>query len=384
MNATVQGLLRRLVAVEPLEVPPGEPGITVQDERGDTRTCVPVLSVYLDLRPQTQGERPANLASRVILKQRLRQIERTFWPRGVAFDAIRADAARIEDYLDTRVSPATQGVAIFASAQHALFETFEASVPFDNQVSARAQPDLFQIARLLDDQEKAVIAVVNTHAARLFLTHRGGLRELRGLEDDPKLYHMVRGAVAMDQAHYQRHARHVREQFASEVAARIERLVDLEQAAHVVIAGDAVAIPPLRQALSPRIVQLLHEPALTIDIAAPRDAILEEIAPLLKAAEAEQDRSVVERLLEAVQSDRLGVAGLEPTRRALSTGQADTLVLAGDVTFPPETRSELIELATKTDAAIEIVEGSEPMRQLGGVGALLRYRAAEYVEPASV
>lgn len=370
----VQQMLRRLAAVEPLEVPAGEPGIVVREASGATRSRVPVLSVYLDLRPQAQGERPAVRASRVILKERLRQIEQTFWPRGVAFDAVRTDAARIEEYLDAQVSRAAQGVAIFASGPHALFETLEVDVPFDNQVSARAQPDLFQLARLLDDQETAVVAVIDTHAARLFVLHLGGLREVRGLQDDPKLYHLVRGANAMNQARYQRHARHVRAQFAAEVADRMEQLVDREHARQVVLAGETAAIGLLRQALAPRIAQLVHEPPLALDIETPRDAVLEEVVPVMREAEAEQDRAVVERLVDAVRAGTLGVAGLEPTRDALRNGQAEVLVLAGEGPVPLETRSELIELATRTDAAIEVVDSSEALQRLGGVGALLRYR----------
>jgi hypothetical protein len=367
-------LLRRLAAVEPLEVPAGEPGSVLREASGGSRTCVPVLSVYLDLRPQAQGERPALRAARVILKERLHQIEQTFWPRGVAFDAVHTDAARIEEYLDSQASPAAQGVAIFASGPHALFEALEVDVPFDSQVSARAQPDLFQLARLLDDQETAVVAVTDTHAARLFVLHLGGLREVRGLQDDPKLYHLVRGANAMNQAHYQRHARHVRTQFAAEVADRMEQLVDRERARHVVLAGEVAAIGLLRQALAPRIAQLVHEPPLALDIEAPHDAVLEEVVPVLREAQAEQDRAVVERLVDAVRAGSLGIAGLEPTRDALRNGQAETLVLAGEGLVPPETRSELIELATRTDAAIEVVDSNAALQQLGGVGALLRYQ----------
>jgi hypothetical protein len=369
MNEPVLALLRRLAAVEALDVPAGEAGVILRTGDAPVRVCVPVLSAYLDLRPQAH-------AARMILRERLRQIEHTFWPRGAAFDAVHADGAQIEQELDTEVAPATQGLAIFASAPHHLFETFQADVPFVNEVSAQAEPSLFQLARLLDDLQTAVVAVVRVNRARLFVTHRGGLREVHGLEDDPKRYHMVHGANAMNQAHYQRHAVQTRMHFADEVADRIAQLVDRERATQVILAGDAPAIPLLRQALAPRIARLVREPALALDVETSRDAVWEEIAPLLREDEAEQDRAVVERLIEAVRADSLGIAGLEPTRRALQRGQVDVLVLGRDAPFPPEARSELIELAARTDAAIEVVEADDALRHLGGVGALLRYREA--------
>jgi len=382
MQPTVHELLRRLVAVEPLEVPAGEAGIALRDERsGQTRICVPVLSAYLDLRSvaaQGGGERPAVRPGRTILRERLRQIEQTFWPRGVAYDAVHSGAAHIEEYLDTQVDLATHSIAIFASAPHNLFETLVVDAPFDTQITARALPDLFELARVLDDQETAIVALAHTNSIRLFVTHRGGLREVRGLVDDPKRYHLVHGANAMNQAHYQRHAITVQAAFAHEAAKQVERLVERTGATAVLLTGETKGVSLLRAALPPRLAGLVHKLPHSLEPDATRDVVWEDVAPLLAEVEADKDRSIVERLVDAVRAHALGVAGLAHTRRALHNGQVDVLVLAGDAPFAPETRSELIEWATKTDAAIEVVDQSDTLEHLGGVGALLRYRLGEY------
>lgn len=374
MTATIHEQLRRLAALAPMTVPPGEPGVTWHDDTRTDRLCVPVLSIYLDWRPIATGGRPGERAARVVLLERMRQIERTFLPRGAALDSLRQDSARINEYVASAVAPATKGVAIFTSAAHHLFETLEVDIPFDTQVSAGATPDLFQLVRLLSGQETAVIAVVDLRSARLFVTLRGGLRELERLVDDPKLFHMVRGENAMNQARYQRHAGKVRTQFAQEVADHITWLVDHERATEVILAGHTAGMALVREALAPRIAGMLHEPMLAMDVDAPRTMIAEEIAPVLDMIKAQQERSTVERLVGAVQAGILGVAGLDATLEALRAGQAETLVLAEDEALPPETRGTLIELATNTDAAIEVVDNSATLRQLGGVGALLRYR----------
>ncbi|HEX6122556.1 MAG TPA: Vms1/Ankzf1 family peptidyl-tRNA hydrolase [Ktedonobacterales bacterium] len=377
MPTTVRDLLRRLTQVESLNVPDGEPGVVPAEETGHERHCVPVLSIYLDWRPQETGGRPGVRWATVVLRDRLREIEKTFFPRGAAYDSIRADAARIERFLDAEATSAAQGLAIFASARHQLFETLEVRVPFANEVSARAEPSLFQLARLLDDQETAVVAVVDIRAARLFVMSRGLLREVRELSEDSKYFSKLRGAHGLNQARFQRHAENLRAQFAQEAATQIERLVDEVRPTQVILVGDQVALPLLRDALSPRVLQLTLEEPVRLDITASVSTVAEEIAPLVQETEADQDRTAVERLLEAVRSGRLGADGLEPVRAALERGQVDTLLLAGDVEFPPETRSKLIELATNTGATVEVVDGSEPLRQLGGVGALLRYDLAD-------
>src|SRR5689334_19745066 len=141
-------LIRRLAHMEPVDAP--------------------VLSIYLDMRPQETA--PTIRPGLLFLEERLRAIEKTLWPRGIAYDSVRADAARIARHLDDDVPAEAQGVALFTCAAEGLFETVAVGVPFENQAVAAPLPDLFQLARLLDDQETAVVAVVDTNTARIFVT----------------------------------------------------------------------------------------------------------------------------------------------------------------------------------------------------------------------
>lgn len=376
MDIQARDLLHKLAAIEPQPAPAGEPGVTLAGAPGGAR-YLPILSVYLDWRPEATGERPGLRAARVTLKDRLRQIERAFWPRGAAYDAVQADAARIERYLDEQASPSAEGLAIFACAPLGLFETLEAGAPFETEVMARATPSLYPLARLLDDQETAIVAVVDVSSARLFVSQRGLLRELKGLAQDPKYFHMMKGAVAMNQAHYQRYAVTQRKRFAEEVAQQLGKLVDEIGAAQVILAGDQAATATLKEALAPDVAALLYEVPLRMDIGVTRDEVWDEVEPIVREVEAEQDRSVVQRLLDEALAGRLGVVGLEETRAALEAGQANTLVLLADAQLPPESRSQLISLAAKTGADVEVVDDSADLAKLGGVGALLRYRISE-------
>lgn len=82
VQSPLRTLLRRLATLEPLAVPAGEPGVAALGGRAtQKRRYVPVLSVYLDLRPagaQGSGARPEAHPGRIFLDERLRQIERTF------------------------------------------------------------------------------------------------------------------------------------------------------------------------------------------------------------------------------------------------------------------------------------------------------------------
>lgn len=338
-----------------------------------TPVDAPVLSIYLDMRPHGVGERPALRDNVLMLGDRLRELEKTFGPRGADLDSFRADVDRINAYLRDHFPVEAHGVAIFACASAGLFEVVETGTPFDYQVSMASVPDLFQLARFMDDQETAVVAIVDTNTARLFVVRGGFLREREGLDESGAHYNKTR-LGGLNQARYQRHIEKHRADFAREAAAEISLLVERERASQIILAGNQVALPFLRDALPPHMRDLVRGDARGLDPTVTRNVIQDEIAPLLARAEAERGHSIAEQLVDAVRSDMLGVVGLEHTLTALKNGQVDVLVLVGDTTSEADTRNELIRLAVITGADIEVVERHDVLERLGGVGALLRYR----------
>jgi peptide subunit release factor 1 (eRF1) len=178
----------------------------------------------------------------------------------------------------------------------------------------------------------------------------------------------------VNQAHYQRHARQTRADFARLVADEIERLVERTGAREVILGGDAVAVPVLRLALAPEIAQIAREPRIPMDLEATKDELWEEVEPLLETTQRQYEQSVTEQLLEAVRADGLGVVGATPTHDALAAGQADVLVIEQDAPLPEAERSELVALASMSDTDVDVIEHDAALDAVGGVGALLRYR----------
>lgn len=330
-----------------------------------------VLSVYLDMRPH--GGSPAIRPSLIMLTDRFRQIEKTLLPRGAALDHFRIDVNRVQRYLDEHAGPWLQGVAIFACNSHQLFETIETGVPFENQVVLEPVPDLFQLARLVDEQETAVVALVDTNTTRLFVTRSGFLEEVAGPDDDPFGYRQ-RNTGGLNHKQYQRHVQNQREVFAREAATALEELVSQEGAKRVILAGDEVAIPLLRRTLSPQLEPLIHEEIVRLDIRTPRDAVLQEVAPILEQVEVEESHTQADQLVEAVRAQGLGVIGPQETRDALEHGQGEVLVLAEEAPLSEQERNDLVRLATLSGAEVDLVPGHTLLQQMGGVGALLRYR----------
>ncbi|HVM31219.1 MAG TPA: Vms1/Ankzf1 family peptidyl-tRNA hydrolase [Candidatus Limnocylindrales bacterium] len=361
---------------------------------------LPVLSVYLDMRAQATGGRPGERAGLVVLRDRLRQIERTYWPRGDDYDSFKADEQRIDEFLEQEFDTAAQGLAIFACSGIGLWEVVQAGVPFRDSVAVGARPDLFQLARLLDEHETAVVALVDTNSYRLFVTRTGRLEEVESRDEDSASF-QKRSLGGWSEQRYQRHIdKHIAD-FARESAAAIEDLVNREDAQRLVLAGDEVALTPLSDALSQSVEKKVGE-ILRVDMRASTDELQEEVREALAGLEASSSVEVADQVIAGVRSGGLAVTGLEGTRRMLEIGAVDVVVIAELPGASPEetefhdardigeqvegldeqepglldleVRNELVRLASATAARVEVVANHQALEKAGGVGALLRYR----------
>ena len=337
-----------------------------------TSTEAPILSCYIDVRPEAHGERPGERNELALVRSRLDAIGDQLDPHTDARESFDADRARIEELLEGGDLNDVESIGIFACHRIGLWEAVGAQVPFETQVSAGPTAELFQLARLLDDQVSAVVAVVDTSTCRLFVTRRGGLTERSGPEED-SAEHKRHDQGGWSQARYQRHVDMQDKRFAQEAAAAIERLVQREKPAHVLLAGDERAISTLDPEL-PETVRPLVEHVARIDMHASADDVRDEILPLLSALEEAEGEEAADRAVAGWRAGDLGVVGIDATMAALEAGQVDELVIDETVSTDEELRAELIRQAAATDARVEIVRDHDGLARHEGIGATLRYR----------
>ncbi|HVM24702.1 MAG TPA: Vms1/Ankzf1 family peptidyl-tRNA hydrolase, partial [Candidatus Limnocylindrales bacterium] len=335
-------------------------------------TDAPILSLYIDTRPEAHGERPGERNELTIVRDRLNELADRLELRSDAAASFEADRRRIEELLDTEEINETDGVAIFACSHIGLWEAIGAQTEFDTQITAGPTAELFQLARLLDDQVSAVIAVVDTSTCRLFVTRRGGLAEREGL-DEPTAEHTRHDQGGWSQARFQRHIDMQDKRFAKEIAEAIERLVRREKPQHVLLAGDERVISVLDPEL-PQSVRPLVEHVARIDMRATSEDVRDEIRPMLGALEEADGQDAVQRALAGHRAHDLGVAGVNAVMAALEAGQVDELVIDETIEGDEELRAELIRQAARTDAHVEIVRDHPELRRHDGVAATLRYR----------
>jgi peptide chain release factor subunit 1 len=325
-----------------------------------TSTEAPILSVYIDTRPEAHGERPGERQALTVVRDRLRAIGSDLEPHTPAGQSFEADRKRIEDFIGEADLNETDGIAVFACDGIGLWEAVGSNVEFDTQVTAGPTAELFQLARMLDESVSAVVAVVDTNTCRLFVTRRGRLEERSGPSEGPE-EHRRRDVGGWSQARYQRHIDMQDKRFAGEAALAIARLVQRERAQHVLLAGDERVIPVLEGELSEPVRALVEH-------------VRDELAPILAAIEEAEGRDVADRAVAGARAGDLGVTGIDATMAALEAGQVDELVIDETAGIDEDLRAELVRQASLTDARVEIVRDHEALRRREGVGATLRFR----------
>ncbi len=336
---------------------------------------MPVLSVYLDMRPHANGENPGRRMGETVLRDRLKEIEKTYGPRGDQFESFQADRERIEKFIEEEMSESAQGIMIFACSAAELWETAEVGIELDNEVLVGDRPALFQFVKMLDEHDTTVVAVVDSNTARFFVTRSGKLQEYTG-PDDPNVKMYSKSSVGgWKQMKYQRNIDNNKDDFSEVIAEQLEKLVKKVDARAIIVAGDEASTTRLTDSVTPEIKELLQDEVLRIDIKATRNEVKEEIADILNRIEEEIGNTAADQLVGAVRGGGLGIAGVSATRQALENGQVETLLLDPDSTnLTEETREELIRLAATTSADVEIVQDHPVFSKMDGVGGILRYK----------
>ena len=178
---------------------------------------------------------------------------------------------------------------------------------------------------------------------------------------------------------------------------------------HLILAGDPEITQRIRQALPESLADKLVDviPAAERDRQA--DVVTATLASFIEYEE-QESQTIAERLIEGLRSQNLAVVGSAGVLEALRSGKVDTLVVDShyqpgpgwccahckaisiDVpqtsicpqcdyseVRPVDVRETLLRLAGQQECPVEVVEHSDALMSLGGVGCLLR----THLEPQS-
>lgn len=328
-------------------------------------TDLPVISLYLNMQADQHGKQDYERFLRKEFSTRAKLYE-AHTPARESFDR---DAERIREYLASEARPQSNGIAIFACAgANDFFEAVQLEAPIDNhRLYIYNQPHLYPLARLIDQYPRYAVLVCDTNRARIFVFGRGATIETEEIQNVKVPRTKVGG---WSQMRFQRHADNYHLMHAKEVVDALGRIAEEERVEHIILAGDEVIIPVLREQL-PKALEEKVIDVVSLDINTPEHEIFETTLDSLREHDAQTDVEKVQRAIDQYRAGGLGVVGVRATLEALTMGQVDELFLTASMREIQAEPQDVEEL--ELDAVITgepVVAGSDP--------------ASEHIEPASV
>lgn len=363
----------------------------------------PVVSLYLNLQPGPTGRDQHQAFVRKEFKARAA----TYPPNSPERESLDRDLEKIASYLENELSPSANGLALFACSAGELFEVVVTAAPIDQHwLYIGDRPQLYPLARLESQHPRFAAVVADTNAARIVVFAAGEVvneQQVQGVKTRST------SEGGWSQARFQRHIANFHLQHAKEVVDALDKIVRSEGIEQILIAGDEVITPLLREQMPKHLLEKVVDQQ-RLDIRATGDEIVKATRESLARLNERTDREKVEAAIGNYRSGGLGVVGPEATLAALIKGQVDELLITASLTDlrPVGTRGpkaaearvaleepavettssgneggapeevvrladELVTRATQTSARITFIEDASLLKDYGGVAATLRF-----------
>lgn len=326
-----------------------------------------IISLYLDLRPDHNGQRRH---VDTFLKTSFNEQTRSL--TGETRIAFENALQRVREYLSEQDPAAARAVAIFTSTTGDLFEVIPLSAPFDTpSMHVGSVPHLYPLARLNDQYPRYAALLVDTNSAQLYVFALGAPTRHEAVTNEKTRRSQMGG---WSQARYQRRAENFHKQHMKEVVDLLDKVVTEERLNHIVVACDEVAKPVLMEQLPKHLAEKVID-VFFVDVKSmEQHDVLKETMAALRREDAKTDAEHVQRMLDSWRAGGLAVAGIEATMRALDMRQVEELLIAARPDRVNGPTDDLVAKAQQNSARIRFIEDDSLLADAGGVGALLRFK----------
>ena len=353
------------------------------------------ISAYLNLEDGQAGWRKTLDDRARILLRILKDHER---------NDIEEALGKIEAWLTTELLPEAKGAAIFVRGTFggSFMLPMQFAVPLPNWIAVYPSPNIYHLIELKDAYERYLVMIATPDWVRILEVNLGAATIQAWSEHPPLRERVGRG---WSETQYQLYRSDRGGRFLQEKIRVLKQLMHSGDHSHLILAGDPQMTGRIRHALP----ESLASKLMGIIPTSYRDAqadIVTATLSLFVDQEEQKSQSIAARLIEAIRTQGLAVAGVEDCVDNLQRGRADTLVMLqeyhpdpgwlcsacksmgtttpetnicphcdAEAVYPTDLREELVRLAEKWDCPVEVVERSDDLAALGGVGCLLRYRS---------
>jgi hypothetical protein len=361
---------------------------------GIIESPTPFVSCYLNLESdkdsiQQSIDQRANLLRRIL--------------KGSDLDDFEESIGSIKSYIDRELLPDAKGLAFFARSSFGkeFYMPLQFAVPLPNQLRIYPTPNIYNLIELKDTYERYLVMIATTQWVRIVEVNLGAAT-IQAWSENPALRERVGQEWSETQYQLYRHDREGK--FLQEKIATLEKLMHSGDHDHLILAGNPQITSRIREALPEHMALKLMDtiPASRRD--EQTDIVTATLSVFVEQEELES-QSIAERLIQAIRTQGLAVVGAKDCLDNLQRGKVDTLIMLqnynpdpgwfcstceemgekapatnicphcqSSTVRPTDLREELVRQAGKMSIPVEVVEYSEALMELGGVGCLLRFR----------
>jgi peptide subunit release factor 1 (eRF1) len=303
----------------------------------------PIVSLYLEMTPEARIGTTWSTVLKDLCERAVADAEAGHK------DAVQRECERIREALEAGLPRTGRGVAFFACESQGLFEQIGTAVTLPNSVHVGDNPYVRPLARVRDENDRFVLALLSMHKSRFFFSQIGLVEEVYELEGEE---FAVTDLVSKDQK--QDRKAELRRQQAQRSAHALSLIAQTLEARHVLYSApadmEADFLDKLDQATRQKVAG---------NFSCDTNATPSEVADAAEAAQREvEEKEEVETLgkVQELLSSR-AVAGLDDTLDMLNQQRVMTLVVDGDQTIPGGIDSESGMLTTQTDGTYAATGG---------------------------
>jgi peptide subunit release factor 1 (eRF1) len=372
----------------------------------------PIVSLYLDAHWSDEKQRER---ARLYVRDAIR-VAVDHHKAHPQLEALRRTLDRVASEVALHVeqadeAPPHQGLAVFACEALGLWRVLLAPLPFRSELREDGRPHLLQLARLADDAEPAIIALVQDHGAQIYEVALGAIVNEATVERPVPRRHgeggRVQGGASSRVERERKSERHVEEiigRVRREAAERLRQVWERDPRANLVLVGTSGKVAAFERELPERmrekVVARLPRPPEHASQGEVRAELLGRAVRLVLAHERAAEAAQVEHAIGEALRGGLAVLGAADVVLAVNERRVHRLILEedfeksgwrcrncqalgmthdevcsfcqGPLARVDSLGEELIGRTLAEDGEIEVVAHNHRLHAYHGVAALLR------------
>lgn len=358
-----------------------------------------IVSLYLGGDDLHYFKKNYEIIVKDLIKDKEKEIEKLEMDKNQRV-ALEQDFEKIRQFIKNEFDwKGKRGLALFSCSAKKFWQLYPLPRAVKNMLLIDKTPYTRPLTGLLSEYSRFCVVLVDKTKARIFESFLGEIEEQTEIIDDIPRKAKAGGWKGYEENKIQRHLTEEIHRHYQNVGNALMDFLKLSQFDGLILGGHQNEFSEFESELHPYLKEKIRS-RIELDLHCSKDEVLKKIDVVETEIRRDKEEKLVKKVLEMV-GDRMAVSGVLGTLTALRKGQIHTLIVGKDYQVPgtkcshcgyidQEHRNcpaclkplnavsdlieELIDATVHQGCKTEYVWDAQHMKQLGGIGALLRYK----------